>query len=366
MGQNIGLKLSDYDFLLPDELIAQHPLKSRDHSKLLIYDTAKERIIHKKFYNIVSYFNQHDVLVLNKSKVMPVKLFGIKENSGGKVDVVLVDEIETGLNRISFSVLTRFNKLKNCKNLIFFDNTKAEIKERIKDTVMITFHCSKKTFYKNLEKYGHAPLPPYIKRNSKTHIDPLHDRSSYQTVYAEDKGSIAAPTAGLHFTENLMYKIKDNGAHIALVTLHVGAGTFAKIKHERIAKHNMLPEYYVINKSTKAMIDKCKKGVYNLTSVGTTSTRTIESYFCDGVTNGNTDLFIYPGHEFFIDRLITNFHVPKSTPLVLTAAFIADKRKKMGDNDSIKNAFGILRKIYMEAIEKKYRFYSYGDAMFII
>ena len=346
MAGNLGFNLSDYDFDLPESSIAQKPAEIRDNSKLLIFDRKTETITHKYFYEIDQYFNENDLLVLNNSKVIPARLFGEKEN-GAKIDVVIVEEIA---NR-EFTVITKLAKLKVGQKIIFTDKLEAIFLGRKDEYGVLKFNLNKHDFYVEIEGHGKMPLPPYIKREADE-----KDRDRYQTVYAKNSGSIAAPTAGLHFTKEVLAKIKARETLIEYVTLHVGVGTFKPIKTDQIKEHKMMAEEYEIPED----FFKNKK---RITTVGTTSTRTLESFAKTGKLMDKTDLYIYPGHKFFIDRLITNFHVPHSTPLMLVAAFIADGLE--GEN-KVERAVKILKKIYAEAIEKGYRFYSYGDAMLII
>jgi S-adenosylmethionine:tRNA ribosyltransferase-isomerase len=361
MAENFGINLSDYNFDLPEYLIAQKPAIKRDSSKLLIYDRKKDTILHKNFSDIFNYFSFDDALILNNSKVIPAKLIGTNILNHKKIDIVLVEELSSTENFIEFSVITKISKLKINQIFEFPENIKAEFVSRNDDLAVFRFFLTKTNFYLFLDKYGKMPLPPYIKRENDFLDD--NDKNSYQTVYAKNLGSIAAPTAGLHFTDDILKKIADNGALVKHITLHVGMGTFKPIKTENIQEHKMLPERYEISDEIVNLLQNKTK---NITSVGTTTTRTIESFFINQQNTGATDLYINPGHKFHIDRLITNFHVPKSTPLMLLTAFIADGVRDAGESKYIPKSIEILKKIYAEAIKKEYRFYSYGDSMFVI
>ena len=408
---NYGYKLSDYDFELPEHCIAQKPIDKRDNSKLLIYDRKSDTITHKHFYDIINYFNEDDILVLNNSKVIPAKLIGYKADTMGKIDIVLIEELNSGADFIEFSVITKLSKLKKGQRIIFKHRSFTDVQDdashsrhskqqqqghskqqqqghskqqqqrhserseeshiyatyidRKNDYAILCFDKSKAEFYANLEEYGKMPLPPYIKRNNDD-LEDNNDRDRYQTVYAEDKGSIAAPTAGLHFTDEILAKISNKNTCIDYLTLHVGIGTFKPIKTNKITEHIMMSEQYLIPENFANIIRSKIKNKKLITSVGTTSTRTLESFAKTDKLSDKTDLYIYPGHEFFIDRLITNFHVPHSTPLMLVSAFIADGFKKNKKENHIAKSVDTLKRIYKEAIDNNYRFYSYGDSMLVL
>ena len=358
----LGFNLKDYDFDLPQNLIAQKPTKKREDSRLLIYDRKTDSIQHKKFADIVEYFGADDLLILNNSKVIPAKLVGLRITPRQSFEIVLVEEIADGGNFVDFSVIAKISKMKIGQIFEFPENITAEYIERIGELAIFRFNLGRENFYKFIDEQGKMPLPPYIKRTNDFDLCDREDRQRYQTVYAKTKGSIAAPTAGLHFTSAILSQLENNGSFVKYVTLHVGIGTFKPIKTESIKEHIMMPEKYEISDDVFEML---KNKARLITSVGTTSTRTIENFFRTNEKIGKTDLYIYPGHEFFIDRLITNFHVPRSTPLMLVAAFIADGLRKQGEDRYIENSTKILKKIYREAIDMEYRFYSYGDSMFV-
>jgi S-adenosylmethionine:tRNA ribosyltransferase-isomerase len=362
--KNYILNINDYDFELPKKCIAQFPSQKRDESKLLIYDRLKDKIFHKKFYEIANYFGPDDLLLINTSEVIPARLAGEKKDSGGKIEIIVLDEKNSADSSVTYSVLAKYSKIKNGQKINFSHNLSASVHIDENKTVLLTFHMNKKDFLNYLKKYGSAPLPPYIKRHKED--ENKFDLERYQTVYADTLGSIAAPTAGLHFTKKILENIKDRGTIIVPIILHVGLGTFRMINSSDIREHVMLPEYFDISDENKEKINLCLKNNYKITSVGTTSTRTIESFLRGENSKGYTNLYIYPGHKFFINRLITNFHVPRSTPLVLVSAFIADHLRESGEENFAQKGIEIIKRIYKEAIEKDYRFYSYGDSMMII
>lgn len=327
------MKLSDFDYHLPKELIAQSPVEPRDASRLMV---LKENIEHRHFSDIIDYFGENDTLVLNDSKVIPAKLSG-RKSTGGKVEVLVVSK-----NCEGYECLIRGKNIKEGTKL-FFNELEATILAVKKDSAkyLVGFACENLSDI--LEKIGEAPLPPYIKRK-------LEDRKRYQTVYSKEKGSIAAPTAGLHFTEELLSKIRIKGVNIAYVTLHVGTSTFAPVKN--IKTHVMEPEYVSISEENAEVINKTKG---KLIACGTTTIKALESSCLYGkitAKEGFSDLFIYPPYEFKskIDVMLTNFHLPKSTLLMLASAYAGRER---------------LMAAYSEAIRNSYRFYSFGDAMLI-
>ena len=347
------MKLSDFDYNLPKELIAQSPMKPRDHSRLLILDKKKGAIEHKNFFNILDYLKKGDIVVLNNSKVFPARLIGKKIVTGGKLEVFLLQKLEgnkwkclLGGRGTKIGLEVEFKKELKCK----------VVKDNDDGTWEIKFNKSHKETIEIVEKIGRVPLPPYIESSRKSKVEsqkPWNDKISYQTVYADDKkvGSVAAPTAGLHFTPTLINKLKKKGVQFECVTLHVGLGTFAPVKTDNIKKHKMHAEFVEIKKSAAARINKAKKEGRRVIAVGTTSVRTLESLLPKNKFSDWTDIFIYSGYKFkVVDAMITNFHLPKSTLLMLISAF-AGKRN--------------IDRAYKEAIKKKYRFYSYGDAMFI-
>jgi len=340
--------LSDFDYNLPTELIAQEPARPRDAAKLLIVNKQDKTLAHRKFSDLVEYLKQGDVLVLNDSKVFPARLFGHKKNTGGSVEVFLHKKITE--NTWECLLGGRVNE-----GLVIelAPNFEAILKSNNQDgTWLVEFNKTGVAFFKAINRIGHLPLPPYIKRAK----DQKEDKRNYQTIYADDKkvGSVAAPTAGLHFTPRLIKKIKAKGVIIKTVTLHVGLGTFSAVKTENILEHKMHSELAEIDQATIKYIKKAKLSGQRIIAVGTTSCRTLESWgqagFPDKFSSW-TDIFIYPGYKFkIVDALITNFHLPKSTLLMLVSA-LASK--------------SLIEQAYKEAIKLSYRFFSYGDAMFI-
>ena len=341
------MNVEEFDYHLPKSLIAQTPLKNRDQSRLLVLGRKTGNIAHKHFTDIMDYFEPGDTLVLNDTRVMPARLFGLKEETGAKVEMLMLTRIEDN----DWEVLLKPAKRIKVGNTLSFGNGKiiAEcIKELEQGGRIMRLHYEG-ILEERLDELGEMPLPPYIKER-------LDDPDRYQTVYAKENGSAAAPTAGLHFTDELLQKIKDKGVNIAFITLHVGLGTFRPVSVEDIDDHEMHSEYYQMTKETADMLNKTKENGYRIISVGTTSTRTLETIRRDHeqfvATSGWTDIFIYPGFEYkAIDGLITNFHLPKSTLVMLVSAF--------SSREYILNA-------YKEAVKLKYRFFSFGDAMLII
>ncbi|MEK6714753.1 MAG: tRNA preQ1(34) S-adenosylmethionine ribosyltransferase-isomerase QueA [Candidatus Omnitrophota bacterium] len=341
------MKLSDFDYNLPKELIAQYPSNVRDASRLLVVDRKNESIAHKKFSRILEYFNPGDLLVLNNSKVLPARVFGRREKTGAKIEFLLIKK-EGG----TFSVMVKpAKKFQIGENIVFGENN-GGLYAKIVDKNKIAFERGNPD---EIYKLGTMPLPPYIKRNSEG-----LDFERYQTVFAKIPGSIAAPTAGLHFSKELLGEIKDRAVEVNYVTLHVGVGTFKPVKTEDVAKHKMEPEFFEIGPELIGSIKKAKKQKGRIFSVGTTSCRVIETitelpivHDLSPVTHsGFTNLFIYPGYSFkAVDCLLTNFHLPKTTLFMLVCAFAGRE---------------LIMRAYQEAIEEKYRFYSYGDAMLIV
>ena len=340
------MKLEDFDYYLPEELIAQTPLVKRDESRLLVLDKETGEIEHKKFYDIIDYLNPGDTLVLNDTKVLPARLIGTKEETCAVIEVLLLKNIEGD----KWECLTKPARRIKEGTVVTFGNGELKAKccgvfdegirhfELIYDGILMEI----------LEHLGTMPLPPYIHEN-------LEDQSLYQTVYAKEVGSAAAPTAGLHFTKELLKEIEEKGTNIAYVTLHVGLGTFRPVSVDNIEEHEMHSEFYSMTKEVADLLNKTKKEGHNIIAVGTTSTRTLETiasqYNEFKECNGWTNIFIYPGYEFKgIDKLITNFHLPKSTLVMLVSA--------LAGRENILNAYKI-------AVEDKYRFFSFGDAMFI-
>ncbi|PAB60888.1 tRNA preQ1(34) S-adenosylmethionine ribosyltransferase-isomerase QueA [Anaeromicrobium sediminis] len=338
---------SDFYFDLPEELIAQTPIKERDTSKLMVVDRQTGNIDHKQFKDIIKYLKAGDCLVLNNTKVLPARLFGAKEHTGGKVEFLLLKRIEGN----KWETLVKPGKKAKPGDVIVFGDgiLKANILEVGQEGSRIVEFVYKGIFEEILDQLGSMPLPPYIKEK-------LDEKERYQTVYAKEQGSAAAPTAGLHFTKELIEDVKNKGVKIAYVTLHVGLGTFRPVKADSIYDHKMHEELYIIDKEAADIINKTKEEGGRVISVGTTSTRTLESAADElGKVKAEsrwTDIFMYPGYEFkVVDGIITNFHLPESTLIMLVSAFMGRERTL--------NA-------YEEAIKNKYRFFSFGDAMFII
>ena len=355
------MKISDFDYYLPEELIAQKPADRRECSRLLVVHRDTGKIEHRHFYDIIDYLKAGDCLVLNNSKVLPARLYGVKEKTGAKVEFLLIKRIEGD----TWETMVRPGRKLKPGDIVVFSQEpllKATIKDFGTDGTRIVDFEYDGVFMERLEEIGSMPLPPYIARSSDS-----EDRDRYQTVYCREEGSVAAPTAGLHFTEELLKKAEDKGVELVYVTLHVGIGTFRPVKCENIEDHTMHFEEYSISEESAEVINRAKCEGRRIISVGTTSTRTVESaaYFdadaqtADGKAGcwqvrsgeGSTGIFIYPGYEFkIIESLITNFHLPKSTLLMLISA-LYDREKILA--------------VYDEAVKQKYRFFSYGDAMFI-
>ncbi len=347
--------LSDYDYSLPPERIAQQPAVARDHSRLLVMNRRNGAVAHHVFSDLLSLLEPLDVLVVNNTEVIPGRLFG-RKSSGGKVEVLVLDFAggkEIG-GRFVCQCLVKTAKRPRIGAALYFEaGLQATVKAGGSGIYTLAFE-SDGPFVEKLHHIGRVPLPPYIRRASG---DPLsEDRSRYQTVYAEQKGAVAAPTAGLHFSQELLAAVAAKGIGIATVTLHVGYGTFLPVRVSDIREHRMYPERFMITESAAEQINTAKKAGGRIVAVGTTCVRTLEFTADDsgGITpgSGTCDLFIYPGYRFkLIDGLVTNFHLPKSTLLMLVAAFAG--------RENILNA-------YEAAIGEKYRFYSYGDAMLIV
>ena len=365
------MKIDDFDYNLPEELIAQKPADRRDSSRLLVVHRKTDTIEHKHFYDILDYLQEGDCLVLNDSRVIPARLFGRKlqkdpgnSEPGAKIEFLLIRRQPDSAEDIWETMVRPGRRLKPGDIVCFSGlgsdlpeepSLRAEILDYGDDGTRIVRFDYEGIFMERLEQIGSMPLPPYIERPSEE-----DDRERYQTVYSREDGSVAAPTAGLHFTEELLEKAATKGVELAYVTLHVGSGTFRPVKCENVEDHHMHFEEYTISEEAAEMINRAKGEGRRVISVGTTSTRTVESaaYWdeatgCWQVKAGSesTGIFIYPGYEFkIIDSLITNFHLPKSTLLMLISA-LYDREKILG--------------VYEEAIRERYRFFSYGDAMFI-
>ena len=339
------MKTDDFDYYLPQELIAQTPLEKRDESRLLVLDRKTGDIEHKKFYDIINYLNPGDALVINDTKVIPARIIGVKEDTGAVIELLLLKDLGD-----TWECLAKPQKrLKVGTTISFGDGRlKAEVTEIRDEGITIVKLIYSGILMEILESLGTMPLPPYIHEK-------LDNQSMYQTVYAKDYGSAAAPTAGLHFTEELLKKIEDKGIKIVHITLHVGLGTFRPVMVEDVKKHVMHSEHFIVTKEACDTLNEVRKSGNKIIAVGTTSVRTLEtvmqnnSKFVPMV--GDTNIFIYPGYKFkAIDGLITNFHLPKSTLVMLVSAFAS--------KEIILNAYKI-------AVNEKYRFFSFGDAMFI-
>ena len=346
------MKLSRFDYYLPKDLIAQKPIQPRDHSRLLVYNRQTRKIIHDHFYNLDKYLNKNDILVLNNSKVFPARLWGRKETSG-KMEVLLLKKVKGKTWEVLMGGEGRHVGLK----IKFKKGLTCEIIKKLPRGIWhVNFNFSGKKLDNIVNKIGAAPTPPYVKRKSN-----LKD---YQTIYATKTGSVAAPTAGFHFTKNLINKLKKKGVQFEYITLHVGYGTFQPIKVDDIEKHKMHPEYVEVSKKTIERLKKAKLRGKRIVAVGTTSVRVLETIFTKQRRGfkGWINAFIYPGYKFkFVDCLITNFHLPKSTLIMLVAAFLLSQ----GQGTWATHGIGLIKKIYQQAIKKKYRFYSFGDGMLI-
>jgi len=340
------MKLKDYFFELPEELIAQEPIKERDTSRLLVMNKNTGDVSHKNFKDITNYLESGDCLVLNDTRVLPARLYGEKELSGGKIEFVLIKRMNGDIWEV---ILKPGRKAKIGSRFVFGEGIlKAEVIDIVDEGNRLVRFEYDGIFEQILDKIGMVPLPPYITKR-------LEDKERYQTVYSKIKGSAAAPTAGLHFTNDLLKHIEDLGIKIAYVTLHVGLGTFRPVKVENIEEHHMHSEYFSINEDACEKINSAKENGKKVIAVGTTSSRVLETVGDEkgrvSPTKGNTDIFIYPGYSFkVVDWMITNFHLPESTLIMLISA--------LAGRDNVMKA-------YKEAVEEKYRFFSFGDAMFI-
>ena len=337
-----------YYYDLPEELIAQTPIEPRDHSRMLVYDRQKDKITHKHFFDVIDYLNEGDVLVVNNTKVLPCRLLGTKVSTGAKAEVFLLKKKELNVwevllkpqRRLKEGTIIEFSKDFSCEVFQNFEHGNAVVKFNIKSG----------TFEENLDKIGLMPLPHYIHEK-------LKDKNRYQTVYAKTDGSSAAPTAGLHFTPELIERIRQKGVIITEVLLHVGLGTFRPVSEDNILNHEMHTEYYEVSQQTADIINNAKKNGNKVIAVGTTSVRTLESVAqkFDGelkADKGDTNIFIYPGYRWkIVDHLITNFHLPESTLIMLVSSFCGIEQTL---------------KFYNEAVKEKYRFYSFGDACLLL
>lgn len=341
------MKTSDFYYELPKELIAQTPVEPRDSSRLLVLDRRDGSVEHRHFYGIIDYLREGDLIVANDSRVLPARIFGVKDGTGARVEFLLLKQISG--NRWE-TLCKPGKKAREGASFTFGDGLlRAKVAEvRDDGNRVVDFDCDE-SFFATLDKIGQMPLPPYITAE-------LQDKERYQTVYSHELGSAAAPTAGLHFTEELMDRIRQKGVKIAYVTLHVGLGTFRPVKVDDVTRHKMHSEHYEIPAETARLINETKQNGGRVIAVGTTSCRTLESvatqYGAVKPCEGYTDIFIYPGYPFkVLDGLVTNFHLPESTLIMLVSAFAG--------YDNVMNAYKI-------AVEERYRFFSFGDAMIII
>lgn len=340
------MKASDFYFDLPEELIAQVPLEERDSSRLMVLDKNIGEIQHKIFHDVLDYFNEGDTLVLNNTRVLPARLIGEKEDSRGKIEFLLLKRIDND----RWECLAKPGKRAKVGTKFTFGDGKltAVVKDIAEEGNRIIEFSYDGIFEQVLDELGQMPLPPYIHEK-------LEDKERYQTVYSKEKGSAAAPTAGLHFTKELLEEIKRRGVNVVYLTLHVGLGTFRPVKVEDVENHNMHSEFYQLSKESAEIINNTKKAGKRVIAVGTTSTRTLETIAdSEGLlkeSSGWTDIFIYPGYKYkVVDALITNFHLPESTLIMLVSA--------LAGKENILNAYNI-------AVKEGYRFFSFGDAMFI-
>ncbi|WP_291633589.1 tRNA preQ1(34) S-adenosylmethionine ribosyltransferase-isomerase QueA [Clostridium sp.] len=340
------MKVKDFDFDLPKELIAQHPLEKRDESRLMVVNKTNNEIEHKKFKDIIEYLNPGDCLVLNDTRVLPARLLGMKAGTGGKMEFLLLKRIDQN----HWETLVKPGKRAKIGTTFIFGNgeLKAEVISVSEGGSRLVKFEFEGIFEEVLDKLGEMPLPPYI-------TEKLEDKERYQTVFSKEVGSAAAPTAGLHFTEDLLQKIKAKGVKIAFVTLHVGLGTFRPVKAEVVEEHEMHSEHYMLSSETAKIINEAREKGGRVIAVGTTSNRTLESIadeqgkVCE--KSGWTDIFIYPGYKFkIVNALITNFHLPESTLIMLVSAFAGQ--------DLVMGAYDM-------AVKEEYRFFSFGDAMFL-
>jgi len=342
------MNVNDFDFELPERLIAQTPLKERTKSRLMVLDPLEQRLQHREFSDLEEYINPGDCLVLNDTRVMPARLYGSKEETGAKIEVLLLKQMEED----EWETLVKPAKRVKPGTVISFGDGRltAVCKESLEHGGRVLEFQYEGVFYEILDQLGEMPLPPYI-------TETLDDQDRYQTVFAKHRGSAAAPTAGLHFTEEMLQRLEDKGVHIAFITLHVGLGTFRPVSVDNILEHEMHGEFYQLTKGTADLLNRVREDGGRIVSVGTTSTRTLETVASahDGrfeESSGWTDIFIYPGYTFkAIDGLITNFHLPQSTLIMLVSA--------LAGRDFVLSA-------YRTAVEEEYRFFSFGDAMLIL
>jgi len=345
---NLKMKLSDFVYDIPESKIAQYPLDKRDESLLMVLNRQNEKIEHRQFRNIIDYLNAGDCLVLNNTRVFPARLIGTKDKTGARVEVFLLRNLEGGIWEVMVKPARRV-RLGN--KLVFNGDIYCDVIDNtLSGGRIVEFFCNG-DFFEHLEKIGQTPLPPYIKRPAEE-----VDKVEYQTVYAKRPGAVAAPTAGRHFTQDLLEKIDKKGINFAYVTLHVGLGTFKPVQVEDVSRHQMDSEYYEISEESARLINKTKEKGNEIFAVGTSSVRVLETVVNPNgylrPSRGWTDKFVHPPHKFLsVDHLVTNFHLPKSTLLMMVSAF--------ANHDFIMRS-------YREALKADYRFFSYGDAMLII
>ncbi len=339
------MRTSDFWYDLPEELIAQFPAEPRDSSRLLVYDRKTKSIEHRHFFDITDYLQKGDVLVVNNTKVIPARIYGCKEHTGGKIEFLLLKRLDL----THWEVILKPGRIAKAGAVFCFgDKLKARVESIGEDGSRVVEFIYDGTFETILEELGEMPLPPYIKEK-------LSDKTRYNTVYSKIDGSAAAPTAGLHFTRELLQKVKDMGVEVVEVLLHVGLGTFRPVKVNDVTDHHMHSEYYEVSEQASRTINQAKAEGRRVICVGTTCVRTLESASDENgyltACSGNTDIFIYPPYKFkVVDCLITNFHLPESTLIMLVSAFCSREE---------------VLKIYDTAVQQKYRFFSFGDAMFI-
>ncbi len=338
----IMCRLKDYDYDLPKELIAKYPVEPRDSCRLMVLNRKDRTVQHKIFRDIVEFFNKGDLLILNDTKVIPARLIGQKK-TGAKIEIFLLRKIE---GRYWETLIKNLKRLKEGNLVKISNDFFAKLVEKKKNGIAVV-ELIGDDIDKLIHKYGHIPLPPYIDRE-----DEEKDRDYYQTVFAKKEGSVASPTAGLHFTQNLLKELEKKGVNIKYITLHVGIGTFKPITSENIKEHKMHEEFYTIPPDTLEAVHKALEEGKNIFAVGTTVVRTLETYGETGRSEGFSDLYIYPPYKFkIVNKMITNFHLPKSTLLLLVSAFAGRE---------------FILEAYKTAVEKRYRFFSYGDAMLIL
>ncbi|WP_110111463.1 tRNA preQ1(34) S-adenosylmethionine ribosyltransferase-isomerase QueA [Bacillus sp. CGMCC 1.16541] len=342
------MKVDLFDFHLPEELIAQTPLEQRDASRLMVLNKKTGDIEHRSFHDVLSYLKEGDCLVLNNTRVLPARLFGTKEDTGANIEVLLLKQMEGDTWE---TLIKPAKRVKEGTVISFGDGRlKATCVETSDQGGRLLEFTYDGIFYEVLDSLGEMPLPPYIKER-------LDDRERYQTVFAREQGSAAAPTAGLHFTEEILEELKNKGVHIAFLTLHVGLGTFRPVSVDNIDEHDMHAEFYQVSEGTAQLLNEVRENGGRIVSVGTTSTRTLETIASENdgkfvAASGWTSIFIFPGYEFkAIDGMITNFHLPKSTLIMLVSA--------LAGREHVLHA-------YNTAVEERYRFFSFGDAMLII